>query len=1092
MASDDLKLKIKISADDQTKQGAKSAKSGLDSLKKTVTGLIASFTALAAISFATNLIKEFATLDTAIRKAAAVTGDFANAFPEFEEAAKRMGETTQFTSIQAAEALQKLAQSGLDVEQSIGALPSVLNLAAASGAELGVSADILTNIMSQYGFEVEDLTLVSDKLVKTFTSTNTSLEELGFAYTQVGSIAKSAGQDFNDVSAILGELANNGFKGEKGGTALRGGLARLLRPARMIREELTKLQLDVFDDTGAMRPFVDIIQELADKSANTTQLVKIFGVEAGPAMSALVGKGTEGIRALSTEINNTGGTTQQVADDMASGLGGTLSLLESAFDAVKKSMGEALSGGAIDSSKTFIEVLGRIKNPLTTLSKKAGDAFAVVIKAIDSFKGFDIAVAAIVALTKTVAAFAIIAGVKAVSSLAAYVLATRTAARASAELAATNLAELQTEAALISVRIKATQVLLANTQHMAIKGKLAGELSALNLQLAATEKAVASAQASQTAATQAQTLSLKSLLSVTKLLNIAFAAFVGWEIGSFLRENSVAAEKFGIVIAEAAAKLALIVSAPFSDSNFLDDLKEMDQQFQDMYDSVGNESIKAKDKRVENAKVAKESEIKAAEDLKREVASNFEELSDELASNIEIRKEQYLRDLNNMKLAENERLGVLESFGKSQFDIRLANNQQALQLAIEFNQRNLDETEKLFNDEIAHLKKLKIDTADIERQKAAAKKVILKEYESTFGQSIDKLISLEKKHRDKAIAFQKEIQGIETTRNERLRQLDNIGLSEAQQTENKKRQLAQDTAQVKALIAQGEFDKAAELGKKAQELAFEIAKSEKQAAAEGEISSGKAIAARKKYNETVDLTQAALAKAGSAELNKANIATKSVESQKKGLEEVQKKIEALNSKLVDVETVELKVDDKAVDSAIEKIDSIPSEKTVKINVEQGFSAGGQPIIPKFATGGDSSGIVKGKGTSTSDSILSWFSRDEYLLNAKAVKGLGVDFLNWANFSAFPAFSSGGNLDKTPLPSFASGGSFIDNLPILTSQSLNRVATSPISNAQGGQNITESIAIDLSKNGAQSVGLFPRNDATRDLIKQMQRDERLGR
>lgn len=66
--------------------------------------------------------------------------EIANGSKSFEilkQAAKDAGATTQFSASQSAEALNYLALAGYDAEKAVATLPTVLNLAAAGGMQLG-------------------------------------------------------------------------------------------------------------------------------------------------------------------------------------------------------------------------------------------------------------------------------------------------------------------------------------------------------------------------------------------------------------------------------------------------------------------------------------------------------------------------------------------------------------------------------------------------------------------------------------------------------------------------------------------------------------------------------------------------------------------------------------------------------------------------------------------------------------------------------------------------------------------------------------------------------------------------------------------
>jgi hypothetical protein len=77
-------------------------------------------------------------------------------------------------------------------------------------------------------------------------------------------------------------------------------------------------------------------------------------------------------------------------------------------------------------------------------------------------------------------------------------------------------------------------------------------------------------------------------------------------------------------------------------------------------------------------------------------------------------------------------------------------------------------------------------------------------------------------------------------------------------------------------------------------------------------------------------------------------------------------------------------------------------------------------IPAYANGGS----VSGPGTGKSDSILSWLSNGEHVMNADAVRMFGTDALDQMNSLQIPAFAVGGPVFDvtTPSQAFRSGTS----------------------------------------------------------------------
>lgn len=92
------------------------------------------------------------------------------------------------------------------------------------------------------------------------------------------------------------------------------------------------------------------------------------------------------------------------------------------------------------------------------------------------------------------------------------------------------------------------------------------------------------------------------------------------------------------------------------------------------------------------------------------------------------------------------------------------------------------------------------------------------------------------------------------------------------------------------------------------------------------------------------------------------------------------------------------------------VDMLNQIMTLSASADSGGSS-----APAFAGGGSvwsKRGQVKGPGTSTSDSIAAWLSNNEFVVQARAVKKYGTDFLHAVN---------SGRLDPSKILGFASGG-----------------------------------------------------------------------
>lgn len=303
-----------------------------------ITALTAPILAIAALS-----VRAFGQFEQSMARVGAVSMATEEELASLEAIAKEMGQTTVFSARQAAGALSFMALAGLEVEEQIGALPEVLQLAAAGQLDLANAANIVTNVMAGFGLEVSDLARANDVLVTGFTSANTDLTQLGQAFKFAGPVAKAAGLSFEETAAALAQMGNAGIQASLAGTSLRGAIVRLLSPSNEAAAVLQRLGINALDSSGNLRPLTDIIGQLESSGISAADAMTVFGLRAGPAMLALVEQGSGSLRELVTAMENSGGTAQAIAERQLDTLQGSLTLLTSATEGLQISLGSALA-----------------------------------------------------------------------------------------------------------------------------------------------------------------------------------------------------------------------------------------------------------------------------------------------------------------------------------------------------------------------------------------------------------------------------------------------------------------------------------------------------------------------------------------------------------------------------------------------------------------------------------------------------------------------------------------------------------------------------------------------------------------------------
>ena len=193
----------------------------------------------------------------------AISGATAEELAELEAAARLYGATTKFSATEAASALKYMALAGWDSQQAIAGLPAVLDLAAASGMDLGRASDIVTDYITAFGLEVEDASRFVDIMSYAMSHSNTTTEMLGEAYKNCAANAHAMGYSVEDVTAALMTMANSGIKGGEAGTSLNAIMTRLATNTKGCADALKEYGVNIYDSQNKMRSLSSILTETA-------------------------------------------------------------------------------------------------------------------------------------------------------------------------------------------------------------------------------------------------------------------------------------------------------------------------------------------------------------------------------------------------------------------------------------------------------------------------------------------------------------------------------------------------------------------------------------------------------------------------------------------------------------------------------------------------------------------------------------------------------------------------------------------------------------------------------------------------------------
>ncbi|EHD0805482.1 phage tail tape measure protein [Staphylococcus pseudintermedius] len=294
-------------------------------------------------------VKKSIDFDDSMRKVKATSGATSGEFQQLRDKALEMGAKTKFSASESAEALQYMSLAGWDTKDMLNGIDGVMQLAAASGEDLGSVSDIVTDSLTAFGLKAKDSGHFADVLAQASSKANTDVRGLGEAFKYAAPVAGALGYTVEDTSIAIGLMSNAGIKGEKAGTALRTMFSNLAKPTKAMKNQMDELGISITDSQGNMLPMRDVMDQLRgkfkglSKDQQASAAATIFGKEAMSGALAVINASDEDYKKLTKSIDNSAGASKRMADEMEGGIGGSIRRMKSAIESLAISIGDVLA-----------------------------------------------------------------------------------------------------------------------------------------------------------------------------------------------------------------------------------------------------------------------------------------------------------------------------------------------------------------------------------------------------------------------------------------------------------------------------------------------------------------------------------------------------------------------------------------------------------------------------------------------------------------------------------------------------------------------------------------------------------------------------
>ncbi|MCC4509075.1 phage tail tape measure protein [Limosilactobacillus reuteri] len=239
-------------------------------------------------------LKGFGDFQQTLNTTAVVAGGTSKDIKGLSEVANQMGEDLPLSAQDAANAMLEMARNGASLDDIKKQFPAIAQASTAAGSDLETTAGVVQQSMNIWSDSLKSPEQAAAILVQTANASNASIEDMQQALATIGSTAKLAGMDMGTTSEAIGLLTNRGFSAAQASDDLNHAITQMLAPSSVAKKQMDALGLTFVDSAGKMKPFPQILQEIADKTdgmgkaQKTAALKAMFGAAGMKAIAPLL------------------------------------------------------------------------------------------------------------------------------------------------------------------------------------------------------------------------------------------------------------------------------------------------------------------------------------------------------------------------------------------------------------------------------------------------------------------------------------------------------------------------------------------------------------------------------------------------------------------------------------------------------------------------------------------------------------------------------------------------------------------------------------------------------------------------------------
>ena len=338
--------------------------------------------------------KTFMDFEDTITGAGVKAGATGEQLERMKDTALKLGHDFPITASEAAEAMDRLAAGGFDAEQTMAAMPGIIEASVASGEDMATTSDVITSALNIWNLKTGDVAEntqhVADVVQMAANVSKLGMADFGLAMQYAGAPAAALGVNIEELSTAMAIMSNNGIEASTIGTSLRSTMSRLASPPKEAAAAIDQLGLHLQNADGSFVGITEAIsqmREAMDGMTDTQQVgiaKAIAGEDAFSGLLALIKTSPEAYKEVEDSIKNSTGSSHEAYVKMQNTLKGSINAMKSAVESLAISFGSTLA----PSVKTAADAIKSIADFLGGLSPAARSVVANIALSVVGFTAF--------------------------------------------------------------------------------------------------------------------------------------------------------------------------------------------------------------------------------------------------------------------------------------------------------------------------------------------------------------------------------------------------------------------------------------------------------------------------------------------------------------------------------------------------------------------------------------------------------------------------------------------------------------------------------------------------------------------------------